>query len=197
MPEPKKVKLFVAIPTIDLSVNARLIESLWPQIDGAYTMFIKGVAPVARARNRAVELFLEKKDATHLLFVDADTVPAPDCVDNLLKMDRDVASAMTPIIRGDRVTSNVWTAPGEPLGLDDKAFEGKELIHVMAVGTSCMLIKRKVLERIGNPWFFDAWSNKGEYLSEDINFCSMAKEAGFDVVVDPSIRCKHYKNVFL
>lgn len=186
----------VGIPTRDGLIHASIIESLWPQIQGSHVSFIKGVSPVAKARNRLVEKFLATED-THLLMLDADTVPPPDGVKKLVDADRDIISGMTPVIQENEIFSNVWI-DGKQLALNDVAFKDPNgLIHAQGVGASFILIHRKVFEKLEAPYFYDLWSKEGQYISEDIEFCNRAKEAGFDILVHAGVRCRHFKSVLL
>lgn len=77
-----------------------------------------------------------------------------------------------------------------PIG-EDKPFVGAilgkdGLMEVGGIGTGCLLIKRKVLERVGEPWF--GYQEGG---SEDLYFCRRAREVGFKVHVDLGVVCGH------
>ena len=50
-----------------------------------------GLRPIPYARNHCVKAFLAS-DCSHLWFVDADTLPPPDALDNLLSADVDAIS---------------------------------------------------------------------------------------------------------
>jgi hypothetical protein len=52
---------------------------------------------------------------------------------------------------------------------------------------SLMLIRRNVLEAIGDPW----WGHANWRLSEDMYFTGKARELGFRVMVDPSVSVSH------
>jgi hypothetical protein len=72
---------------------------------------------------------------------------------------------------------------------------GTGLMQVDYVGAGCLLISRKVLETLQYPWFF--WSRNDpriplkERISEDLYFCKKAREAGFQIYLDASVRCLH------
>jgi hypothetical protein len=55
-----------------------------------------------------------------------------------------------------------------------------------------MLIRRHVLEELGDPWFVneaaDGWT-------EEFYFCERARAAGFKVLVDPQVALGHIGNV--
>jgi len=64
-----------------------------------------------------------------------------------------------------------------------------EPFEVEASG-SLMLIRRHVLDTIGDPWYGHAnWR-----LSEDLYFCERAREEGFKILVDPAVTVGHIGN---
>ena len=71
------------------------------------------------------------------------------------------------------------------LPTDDEPFEVER-------SGSLMLIRRNVLEAIGDPWYGHThWR-----ISEDIYFCEQAREHGFRVMVDPEVTVAHIANLF-
>jgi len=81
--------------------------------------------------------------------------------------------------------------PFHPLIFDERGkrmdwgfLDGKEgLVEVPACGNAGMLIKRRVLEAMGENWF--EWAPKGSpYAGSDLAFCWKARQAGFKVYVD-------------
>jgi GT2 family glycosyltransferase len=72
------------------------------------------------------------------------------------------------------------------------------LREVDALGTGCMLIKRKVLETVSMPFIDKVREGVGDReLGHDLYFCRRAKELGFEVWADWDVKCEHYKNVNL
>lgn len=65
--------------------------------------------------------------------------------------------------------------------------EGLTEIH--AAGSAGMLINRRVLEKIGDPWFTPGPGAQG--LNEDLEFCRKAREAGFKIYCDPAVGLGH------
>ena len=66
------------------------------------------------------------------------------------------------------------------------------LTEIWSAGSAGMLIKREVLDAIGDPWFIPAQNAVG--LNQDIYFCQRAREAGFKIYCDPSALLGHVSN---
>jgi hypothetical protein len=56
---------------------------------------------------------------------------------------------------------------------------------------SLTLIKREVLEAVGDPWF----RTSAETYNEEFDFCDRVREVGFKVMVDPSVAVGHIGQV--
>lgn len=59
---------------------------------------------------------------------------------------------------------------------------------VDAAGSAGMLIRRRVLDAIGEPWFENSPGAAG---NEDVLFCKKAREHGFDIHVDSEVFIGH------
>ena len=64
------------------------------------------------------------------------------------------------------------------------------LVEVGGIGTGCLLIRRKVLDVMAEPWF--SYRDEG---SEDLFFCREAKKAGFKIYLDMGLVCGHVSRV--
>jgi GT2 family glycosyltransferase len=138
--------------------------------------------------NQAIRLALEQ-GTDFVLLVNSDAVLAPDAVDVLLRAacDQPSAGIFGPVLLGreepDRIASagirySLRTgrmrhvAAGAPISL----LPPGAVHQVDAVSGCVMLIRRDVFERIGlldDEYFF---------FFEDVDFCSRARAAGFDVL---------------
>jgi len=191
-------KVLIAIPTVDGWIHAKLVQSLIPMLPGNLFCLISGMVPVEKARNAIAKTFLET-DCTHLFQIDADTIPPLDALVKLLALDTDMATAITPIVNREELTSNLFMGSGKDGDAMpwEEAINKKEPFEIKGVGMACILIKREVFEKVGTPFYTDAWFKDGSYCEGDINFCGKAIDAGFKLVVDPTIICGHYKEVMM
>jgi len=62
------------------------------------------------------------------------------------------------------------------------------VFEIDAAGSAGMLIKKEVLDKIGDPWFA---STDGVFLNEDVMFCTKAKEAGFKIYATADMTMGH------
>ena len=209
-----EIRLLVAVPTMG-SIHPLLVSRLirWGQEfpNGQISFYFTfKVAPVDRARNQIVDYFLKREPSfTHLLMIDADTIPPKDAVSRLLSHDKHIVSALTPILRYDEKDGS-WSAHDNCFtnverDCDDKvtktliAERGTGLKEILRCGASCLLIKRSVFDVIAKP-YFDFIENEDGTIhkrSEDINFCDKVREAGISIFADTDVTCGHYKEIML
>ena len=69
-----------------------------------------------------------------------------------------------------------------------------DVIEVDGAATGCMLIHRKVFDKVEKPYFEIPLDEDGlAACSEDIYFCGKAQEAGFKIWIDKRMIANHYK----
>lgn len=149
--------------------------------------------PFDVARNRACDDALAA-NFQWVMFLDDDVIAPPDTFARLARHNLDVVSglyyrrhepicpvAMT-MVDGKPTWVTSWNPPECVLDVD-------------LVGAGCLLIHRRVLERIERPWFDWEIGRKvpegRTAMSEDFAFCLKVKVAGFKVHLDTSVRCAH------
>lgn len=142
---------------------------------------------VQKARNDIAKAM----EGEWLIFIDSDMTFAPDTINRLLKAaerkDVDIVSAACFRKVPNYEPCFFWRIPDENTKYFRKMrYPKNELFEVDAVGSACVLIKRKVFETIPYPWY--EYTNA---LSEDLNFCRKAKEYGFRIWIDPEIKIGH------
>ena len=166
--------------------------------------------PVDSSRNNAVKRFLGSR-FEWILPIDSDIVPPMDVVDRLLRHKKKIVSAVCWSSMGGE-KGGEWeqdllpyptimekAEDGKGWRVDRKKLESPEtLIQVDAVGMSCLLIHREVFEKMGGNWFRLSYSPDGMCNGgEDFAWCLKAKELGYEIWVDKSVQCGHYKTVDL
>jgi hypothetical protein len=159
---------------------------------------------ISRARNTLTAKFLNNKESTHLMFIDADIGWEPWHLLVMLNRDVDVIGGLYPM----KSLPVKWCVNGF-----DGAEEGPDgLQEVSKTGTGFMLIKREVFEKlnahpatrpfandIGLPpelnqymkTYFDTAVRENRYYSEDWTFCENWRDLGGKVWVDKRVLLKH------
>jgi hypothetical protein len=152
---------------------------------------------VTRARNE-MTCWFKKTKFERQMWIDADIEFEPEDVAKLWNMDADIAVAAYSMKRPDKPLS-AWK-DGKLVKLEECPQEPFEVDYA---GTGFMMIKREVIEKLSET----AESYEGPdgrvsalymtpvhddgFESEDYHFCRKAREAGFKVMMDPSIRLGH------
>ena len=130
---------------------------------------------------------VKESSGEYIFFLDSDILAPKNAIVKLLEHNVDIVSGLyfgrsypyNPIIY-----KKIDNEPSYVPVLDYK--DG--LVEVDGVGLGCCLIKRKVFESISEPWFdLPALTE----VTEDFYFCNKAKEAGFRIYVDTTIKCGH------
>ena len=150
--------------------------------DNVGVSFARG-ACISENRNNITKSALER-DVDWLLYLDDDHILQHDTLMRLLAADKDVISA--------HYVKRQY--PFNPIILDvelpNKAFIWKQLhpkeqgiITCAAVGAGCLLVKRKVLEALTEPYWTLGQIHPASW-GDDLDFCSRVRKAGFEVHVD-------------
>jgi hypothetical protein len=164
---PDRPHLMVATPCYGGQVTTAYANSLLKlqsacrsrAIDLEWLM-LGGDALITRARADLVAHFLDRPDATHLLFVDADIGFEPEQVFRLIDFDADVAAGAYPAKRIDweRVREVVAAGLPEPQSTAlEYVFEVEDPTRIVSrggfarvryAGTGFLMIRRQVLTKL-------------------------------------------------
>lgn len=159
----------------------------------------KNESLVHRARMEMTATFLRTAH-THLFWWDADIEASPDDVAAVWNMQADVGVGCYAMKKRDKQWFAAWKDGALVKDLDQ--FAGP--IAVDYAGTGFMCIKREVIETLAAraptwqgangpvPALFMTPITNGCLESEDYFFCRIAREAGFKIMMDPSVRLGHY-----
>ena len=197
-----KPKVMLGVPTMS-SVHTLLMTIILSWMaeaysTGKYNLSIYptvNVQPVDNARNEIVKAFLES-DCTHLLFIDSDTIPPLDALKRLLAHDKPIISAITPIVEIDE-QGNPWRKWNCVDTNDEHVKPNTGVQECKGAGSSCIMIKREVFEKMESPWYrfqYKDDNGKDVVVSEDIGFIVRAISLGIKTYSDTNILCKHAKN---
>lgn len=135
----------------------------------------------AEAYNDAVMVCLEDQ-ADYLFTVEDDTFPPSDALIRLLNHSVDIVGAWYP--------KRTATLEGTPIIVNDgkrQALSPDGAVHkVYTLPMGCSLFRAEVFLKTVHPWFVTT-----EHLTQDSFFSQKAREAGYTLWCDTSIRCKH------
>ncbi|HSV94500.1 MAG TPA: hypothetical protein VLH94_00780 [Spirochaetia bacterium] len=168
------------------------------------------------ARNGIAKEAIEK-GVSHLLFVDDDNPIPPDTLEKMLEDDKDIVIApivtRNPNKEGNHTLCAFYKREvgGVDLYEPIKDFiENGDLHKIDAGGTGCMLIKIEVLKKLNEiyqerifertrqifdkPIVVDGHEFTERTMSEDVQFCERAVNAGFEVWLDSRIKPLHIGN---
>lgn len=205
-------KLFLALPAYDFKVSLKLAVSMaklaqqLPQHGIDMTIgSVCGCSVVSRARNLLVRDFLDS-DCTDLMFIDADINFEPDDVLRLMAWASDPKKGIVGGVPRTRKTNKVYIAQ---LDQDEEGVTMNRmgLVRAKRIATAFMMVRREVFERLVNEnpqWnyydhtadrqlnaVFDFLVTDEGYMGEDYLFCDRAREIGYEVWVDPTIKLGH------
>ena len=140
-------------------------------------------------------------DYDYILFIDSDMVFNFHHFQRLIKLDKYIASGLFMMTGGlyysCAVDYNMKTGESRKLPVYEAQMK-KEPFTVSWNGLAFTLIKRGVFEELGYPWFrqriYKTEDGQIRMMSEDVDFCLRAQEAGFKIWVDPLVKVGHEKH---
>lgn len=151
--------------------------------------------PITNNRNHIVQEFLNS-NADYLMMIDSDIVPPLNAL-NLIDFQLDVVAPLLFMYQENMIIPIVLDR--KPDGLyTTKNIKGQEgLVEVDAVGSGCIIMSRKVLEKVKFP-FKNTYDPDGiKLFGLDIYFCQQAKKEGFKVYAHLDYACKHFTTMDL
>jgi len=181
----------------NLRINYCLIDGQKNSATFPPTASISGM-PVDAARNKCASTMMEG-GYDYILFIDQDVIVPPDTIRRLTAHNCDIVGG---IYRQKMPPQNwcMFKKSQDVHGADTKVpiVPTGDLIEVDYIGTGCLLISRKVFQKIAFPWFkwaVDILTPNG--VSEDFWFCNNAQEVGFKIWADTSLKCGHVVTAIL
>jgi hypothetical protein len=149
----------------------------------------------------------------YLMWIDSDIVFTQKQFMELLDMNKDIASGWyaqpgtcpdgsspTPVV--ETMANDFFNKYGAFEFLSSKNMEDKQKPFTADyIGFGWVLIKKGVFEKLEYPWFAPRmqYMDNGiqDLCSEDVAFCLDAKNAGFEIWVDPKCRVGHEKTLVI
>jgi hypothetical protein len=204
--------VFIALPAYDFKVSLKLAISLAQFAQQAQQHGIDiqigsicGCSVVSRARNLLAKEMLESQ-CDYLLFIDADINFEPEHILRLMAWGSDPKKGIVAGVPRTRSTTKTYIAT-----LDEEdgqlTMDSMGLVRAKRVATAFMLVRREVFTQMTEahpewvymdqrvdgmvPCLFDFMLTDEGYIGEDYLFCDRARELGFEVWIDPTIKLGH------
>jgi len=182
------LKLSIVVPTEFQDTELKCIQGLeFPagvqiRIENCYGL------PVADAYNKLVQTAIDAR-SDYILTVEDDTFPQPDALIRLLGLAKDNPGCAY----GAWYPKKEESKQGVHIKLDGKRthLQADGLIHeVYTLAMGCTLYPIEMFKAIAYPWFVTT-----AQLSQDSYFSQLAREAGFKLLVDTNIKCRHIDRI--
>lgn len=189
------MKLLIAIPTLDY-IHVEFMKSLIAlttrlKDDGVdFKVEIKSGTLVYVARDLLATMAREG-NYTHILWVDSDMVFTEDLVDDLLFCEKPMVSAICHTRRPPHCSVLFKTL--RPIERYTFGTYPDQPFQIGGCGFGCVLMETKVVWEIWKKYTFCFLPL--EELGEDLAFCERAKECGFEIWADPSVRVGHIGHI--
>lgn len=173
---------------------------------------VSGIKKIIRSRNKILN-YATQNFYDYVLMMDVDVIPPVDIIERLLFHNKDIVSGLYCSVfnvdNRQEVKSVAWKCLSEEewsevkgqlmsdvvrkredirRNLTDEEMDSGELQEVIIPSCGCMLISKDVFSRIryGLLDVPDGFSS-----SDDIYFSRKAREAGFKLYCDTSLKCDH------
>ncbi len=132
---------------------------------------------------------------THILFVDYDVLPRYTTLKKLLEHDKDIISGVYPAVQKFKIS---WCLSREkPFKMMDFEDLPNNPFKVHIACNGMLLVKMEVFDKIEWPYWQTQYFTDGVRMGADLYFFEKAKAVGYDIWVDPKLKCGHFKMVDL
>ena len=190
------MKTLIAVPCMDMVAApfAQSLATLTKEGECLVSFLIGSL--IYESRNTLCKQVITH-DCDYVLWLDSDMVFEPNILQKMLKHmedGRDIVTGLyfrrrppfTPVIFKDITFDE--DEHGHVEGYED--YPEDELFEVAACGFGCVMLRKEVLlDLLLN---YRTWFNPMYGAGEDIAFCVRARELGYKIWCDPSIKLGHY-----
>jgi len=195
MSNTDKKKILIAIPTAQ-NIHPETFKSIYnlEVPDGYETEFqyFFGYC-IDQVRNLIASWVVNGYD--YLFSVDYDMSFPPDTLKRLLAHDVGIVSGLYRQRKPQLIYEayKKYTTNGSHVNIKEHDISFP-LTDVSAVGMGCCLIKKRVFEDIGYPYYeYHHALDHNNTKSEDVDFCEKARKHGmWFAKLDPTVRCTHH-----
>lgn len=136
-----------------------------------------------------------------IFWIDSDVDWTVSDFEKIYRSDLDIVSGVYVTSPDGIIAANKYDPKGRPNVMrETDLFLETEPVEVGGVGFGFVAMKQGVFEACDRPWFkikgvkwddFDFFCNVGE----DYSWCMNAQKNGFKVMIDPSVKVGHHKEI--
>ena len=192
------MKLLIGIPSLDF-VHVEFVKSLlaltarltWEQVPHDVFVCNGTLAHVARDRVACKAI---NEGYTHVLWLDADMVFAPEIFDDLLDTGKDFVTGIA-VSRRPPFMYCVFKSLDFERGQQN--YEDAEIPHetfrVAGCGFACVLITTEILRQVHQA--HKTCFLPGHNTGEDLAFCKRAADLGHEIWAEPTVRLGHIGHI--
>lgn len=178
----KDYNICIALPTGE-NIHNRFFGAFYNLLNYSSPLIKVGVAHIASSRITYNRNYLVEQaqilKATHMLFMDADTIAPPSALMTLIDHKKDIVCAST-CHRSDEFNSSLI---GQFVG-QETYMDATQLTEATCIGLPLMLIKMEVFDKLANPYFAEPPGETGDVVPEDAYFCTNVRKAGYKIWCD-------------
>jgi 2-polyprenyl-3-methyl-5-hydroxy-6-metoxy-1,4-benzoquinol methylase/GT2 family glycosyltransferase len=195
-----KDKILIAIPTMKY-IESETFKSIYdlekPKNTETVFQFFYGY-DIAQVRN-LIAHWATNNNFNFVFHVDSDIILPKDALVKLYNMHTDIVSGVYIQRKENKIIPEIYVpnAIGGMSNIEAARLTNKDInpFQITGCGFGCVLIDINVYKRIPYPQFEYHHAIKMEdTVSEDIDFCMKASNAGCQIWVEPSVKCIHIGN---
>lgn len=197
------MKILIAVPTFE-NIKPECFKSIYglerPAGASLYFDYVAGY-DCAKARNQIAKNAVAG-EFDYVLMVDSDIQLPSDTLIKLFDCDADIALGWYYRKR-TKTDQTIIYSFGKNFD-DNNCIKGKTMIHevprpfeVKGGGLGVCLIKVDIFSKLQYPYFKFVTYDDDSVLSEDLYFCNLASQFGFNIKCHPGVKGNHIFDVIM
>ena len=197
------MKILIAVPTFE-NIKAECFKSIYglerPAGSTLYFDYVAGY-DCAKARNQIAKNAVAG-EFDYVLMVDSDIQLPSDTLIKLFDCDADIALGWYYRKRTKTDQTIIYNF-GKNFD-DNNCIKGKTMIHevprpfeVKGGGLGVCLINVEIFNKLDYPYFKFVTYKDDSVLSEDLYFCNLASQNGFNIKCHPGVKGNHIFDVIM